>query len=241
MKLPTALSILQKKQKRLHINEDENNAKCSDNYEKLKHNAVSKEKKALVSVKKDIVDNKSSLGKLDEALQRLENSLRNGDSDSDSDSDSNSDSDRDSDTDNNPDENIETSSEFIVERDENGKVTRLVSGLENEEKIPRLPKSLLPQNQCSSSNKRSSDDLNSNDRKRRVKFALSGMEKTIVETLKNYKPASNDKLPFYCRVCTYQGSSVDDLELHRKSRRHAVAVDIERKMSFCNACRKQVS
>ena len=68
---------------------------------------------------------------------------------------------------------------------------------------------------------------------------MTGLEATVLEHLRHYKPASHEKLPFFCRVCRFKGGSVEDLERHRMSAEHASACELERKMSFCKLCRKQ--
>jgi hypothetical protein len=34
----------------------------------------------------------------------------------------------------------------------------------------------------------------------------SGLEATVMDMLRNYQPASLEKLPFYCRICRFQGA-----------------------------------
>lgn len=69
---------------------------------------------------------------------------------------------------------------------------------------------------------------------------VSGLESTIREMLKNYKPTSSyEKRPFWCRICQHQSSAMDEFNVHRSSEEHLLAVSVERKMSFCTCCRKQ--
>ncbi len=67
----------------------------------------------------------------------------------------------------------------------------------------------------------------------------SGLEQTVSEMLQNYQPASQEKRPFYCRICRYQGRNLDDLSTHKRTDLHRLAEEKERKVSFCRLCRKQ--
>ena len=72
-----------------------------------------------------------------------------------------------------------------------------------------------------------------------TKNGLSGLESTIREMLRNYQPLSGDKIPFYCRICRYQGTDLNDWNQHKLMPEHEIASEIELKMSYCKLCRKQ--
>ena len=67
----------------------------------------------------------------------------------------------------------------------------------------------------------------------------SGLEKTVMEMLRNYQPSSSEKRPFWCRVCRFQGTSAEALMAHRETKLHVVACQKERRMSFCKLCKIQ--
>jgi hypothetical protein len=67
----------------------------------------------------------------------------------------------------------------------------------------------------------------------------SGLEKTVMEMLRNYQPSSSEKRPFWCRVCRFQGESEADLMSHRESEFHVLASQKERKLSYCKLCKIQ--
>jgi hypothetical protein len=68
---------------------------------------------------------------------------------------------------------------------------------------------------------------------------IAEMEEAAKKALGFYVPRSSEKIPFFCRVCQYQGNSIEEFEKHKLSETHAVATDVEKKMSFCRICRKQ--
>jgi len=67
---------------------------------------------------------------------------------------------------------------------------------------------------------------------------VSGLEATIREMFSNYVPTSNERRPFWCRLCQFQGTDLPSFEEHRQSEQHLLAVDIEKKMAFCKLCKK---
>jgi len=69
--------------------------------------------------------------------------------------------------------------------------------------------------------------------------ATSGLSKVVDEMLRNYTATSADRRPFWCRICQYQGTDLDDLNTHRQSALHTLAVKRERKLSYCRICKKQ--
>lgn len=133
-----------------------------------------------------------------------------------------------------------------IEKNEKGQIVKILSSLEKEKIVP-LPKRYLPTKQCLFSDKGKTDFKN---QKRKLAFhdeegdykksiTKSGFEKTVQDLLQNYEPASIEKRPFYCRVCRFQGKSLDDLEYHRNSSEHRLAIDNEKKMCYCRLCKKQ--
>lgn len=103
--------------------------------------------------------------------------------------------------------------------------------------------------------KRKRDDVESFSREMELKKKEMKKQKQIERELKNknmaemeeaakkalgfYVPRSSEKIPFFCRVCQYQGTSIEEFEKHRLSQTHEVATNVEKKMSFCRICRKQ--
>jgi hypothetical protein len=55
--------------------------------------------------------------------------------------------------------------------------------------------------------------------------------------IRGYEPSEHK--PFYCRICNFQGSSVEDLAAHRSSDDHKAATDRDQKACLCKLCRKQ--
>ena len=157
----------------------------------------------------------------------------------------------------------------LIQRDSStGEVIGLTSLLSanSDYKIPRLPRSMLPTIIKSShvmtmnNNRKRPNEIidDSTNGKKLVRFknddntnddsnnnnknnnnTNDGLEKTIREMLKNYKPSSSEKRPFWCRVCQYQAVDMTDFDSHKSSQEHSLAAKIERKMTFCKLCKKQ--
>jgi hypothetical protein len=96
----------------------------------------------------------------------------------------------------------------------------------------------------------------SSDRPPKVKFAVadgrtneaesepestpqSGLDKTVLEFLLNYEPSSSSKKPLWCRICRFQGDSLEEFNDHKLSDSHTMASEKERELSYCKLCRKQ--
>jgi hypothetical protein len=75
-----------------------------------------------------------------------------------------------------------------------------------------------------------------NDRKKSV---TSGFDKTVFEFLQNYEPSSSSRKPLWCRVCKFQGGTLNEFNEHMVSSTHQEASQIEREVSYCSLCRKQ--
>lgn len=120
----------------------------------------------------------------------------------------------------------------------------VISSLKPDERIVPLPKKYLPDSHCKFADKAGQKDR-PKPKRFRIADALteasvaSGLERTIAEQLKNYEPVSMDKKPFFCRVCKFQGDSLEQLEAHKQSDSHVKAVELERKLSSCSLCKKQ--
>ena len=67
----------------------------------------------------------------------------------------------------------------------------------------------------------------------------NGLEATVIEMMKNYEPTSMHKRPFWCRVCQFQGTCLEEFNAHLHSDEHEKASKLERKMSLCKLCKKQ--
>lgn len=215
----------------------------------LRSKPISQQLRAVrASTEKPVVKSSSILS-IDEQIAALER----GDASA---SGSGSDSDYDDDDDN----GFETADSLLVAKDENGNVLKLVSLLQQQERIAPLRKDLLPGIQCSTTKKysRGRDEPAKKESKKRIKFSDessavaqgksgnekagardTGLEATVRELLRQYEPASLEKRPFYCRVCKFQGASTEELDEHRRSEYHLVATGVERKMSTCRLCRKE--
>jgi len=66
-----------------------------------------------------------------------------------------------------------------------------------------------------------------------------GLRKVVKELLVGYTPRSSEHLPFYCRVCSVQSENLETFVSHKKTEFHKIAVQEEKKASFCKLCRKQ--
>lgn len=196
---------------------------------------------------------------LDEQIALLEQSLK--DSESDLDNEDNEDNE-------DCNDNTTTNDLLIIEKDKHGNPLKIVSkGIYD--RIMPLPKKYLPDSftskssikkrknametllnseeippkirkkELSSSNNSNHAHVSSSSSSALSSSGMSGLESTIREMLRNYEPASLEKKPFYCRICRFQGTSLDELTEHRESEAHTMAVNIEQKVSFCKLCRKQ--
>lgn len=168
----------------------------------------------------------SKLLTIEEQIAKLEQEIASGSDESDDDSSSSSES---------SDDNSEQSQSLPMQGE-----TAILSSLRPEDRIAPLPAKLLPAAVCKFADKAKA-------KPKRPRYAdiltessiASGLEKTIAEQLRHYEPASWDKKPFFCRICKYQGSSVEELEQHKQTESHRKAVELERKLSSCSLCRKQ--
>lgn len=190
---------------------------------------------------KSASDGKVSILSIDEQIALLQKSVKSSSDQSSGDSDSDSGSESDDD-----EYDSESSNDGLrVERDSEGNIIRLVSSIQDKEKISPLSAEFLPAARCNTS----SYVEGGKGKKRSIRFsdegptpeqiAISGMEKTVREMLSHYEPACHDKKPFFCRVCSHQAGSMEELEEHKLSDFHAIAVKVERTRSFCKHCEKQ--
>ncbi|CAB1114401.1 unnamed protein product [Ectocarpus sp. CCAP 1310/34] len=122
---------------------------------------------------------------------------------------------------------------------ERGRATKLVSPLEAE-KIEPLPAHLLPRPGCGVHK--------DNKKKKKPSAAVGttalpgpsqGLDSAVKELLANYEARSSERVPFYCRVCKFQGDSLEALEKHKEEPLHVEAAKKERKISKCSLCKKQ--
>ena len=214
-------------------------------------NSGDAKKVTILSIDEQILRLQSSIGKRTNGNEENE-SDDTGDSDSESESESGSNSDSDKEGNSRSGYNA-----CRVERDSSGQIVRIVSSMEERERIKPLPKECLPAVRCSSGSSYVSYVEGGAERgsggghvKKKIRFfeevpktaeeiALSGMEKTIREMLTTYEPVSQDRKPFYCRVCKHQCNSLEDFEAHKLSEFHSVAVNVERKHRYCKHCEKE--
>ncbi len=92
-------------------------------------------------------------------------------------------------------------------------------------RIAPLPISLLPDPTCglssSSVKQRKKSSMGDNEGRKKLK----GLEVSVQELLSSYKPRSGERIPFWCRYCQFEGSSVKDLHQHRETEFHKVVVN----------------
>lgn len=191
-------------------------------------------------------DKKVSLLSIDEQIALLQSSIKPNDNESQSE-----DSSDDSDSMMGDDDDSSYGSDTCqVVKDADGNIVRIISSIQEREKIQPLSKEYLPAARCNTSSNTAEEGGNKTGktRKRSIRFvdeptpeqvALSGMEKTVREMLSHYEPVSQDRKPFFCRVCSHQANSMEELEEHKQTEFHAVAVKVERNRSFCKHCEKQ--
>jgi hypothetical protein len=173
---------------------------------------------------------------------------------------------------------------YIEQRDENGRLVKLVSKLDENDRIEPLPKSLLPSKKCnfvSLTGNYSKSNSNYNDySKKRVRFDRGDnddykgdksratvimnnndndendnrtsqeplvkakdvleMEESIRIMLSQYQPISTqEKVPFYCRICKIQSKDMDSFIIHKQSDYHNLATKMERNLRYCKHCDKE--
>lgn len=84
--------------------------------------------------------------------------------------------------------------------DDRRRVRKLVSPLDDY-KIEPLPAHLLPRPGCGvGSGKKSAKKA-----KKRSKVSQAGLASAVLELMDNYEARSSERVPFYCRVCKFQG------------------------------------
>ncbi|CAM9110362.1 unnamed protein product [Choristocarpus tenellus] len=106
----------------------------------------------------------------------------------------------------------------------------------SKERIEPLPSHLLPAKGCGI---RKDTKRKKPKRLKSEKPSQSGLEGAVKELLSNYEARSSERVPFYCRVCKFEGSSLEDLEAHKLEPLHQEATRKERKVSTCSLCKKQ--
>lgn len=146
---------------------------------------------------------------------------------------------------------IEVNDILKVEKDSKGNIVRLMSSVFDNDRIDPLPGEMLPSIHCTKRMAVSGKD--SKPKKSLVRFRDEKDDKdedvrerkksapplTIREYKDTYKPASLSKTPNWCRICKWTGKDVDEFEEHQNSKLHLANIEIERKASSCQICRKQ--
>lgn len=207
-------------------------------------------------------NNNVKLTSLDEQIAILERSLQSSSSSQNGSDDDNIGGSYDDDSSESVTiDDVDDESAIITEKDEFGNVIKFVSK-SNLDRIKSLPKAYLPEPPQRRKHKNDHDDDDSqNEKANRKKLkkqkkqkkdgidnkatetdpknTLNGLESTIREMLRNYQPLSGDKIPFYCRICRYQGADLIEWNQHKSTKEHELASEIELKMSYCKLCRKQ--
>ena len=163
----------------------------------------------------------------------------------------------------------EGDSESAYKKEGEGGYDNLVlSSVSVKDRIPKLPAALLPKVQCgkrtfkaaqegnfpdergdsSSLQKKSKKSVGFSDRdsssdgrgdSERRTGGGRALERQVKEILADIKTTSAERRPNWCRVCSFQGKDFAELEGHRETELHKLAVKKEREMSYCNLCKKQ--
>jgi hypothetical protein len=110
------------------------------------------------------------------------------------------------------------------------------------DRIAPLPLHYLPTGK-SKSLKVDRDQVEEPKKKRqKTKPSVSeGLRMAVKGVLDGYVARSNEKLPFYCRVCAKQHSEEREFFEHKRGAFHKAAVEMEKKASYCKLCRKQLT
>jgi hypothetical protein len=206
------------------------------------------------SVEPAVIKTENSLTKLDSLIYELEDDEKSNSEDENNSNISESEDDCE----------IQGSDELVVERDANGKIVKIASSLINET-IQPLPKEMLPvprylvtATSSESNHKRKisfEDDPEAHNKKSSKKSftnksslesstsatsSLTGLSKTVQELVDSYIPASaSEKKPFYCRICNFQGSSMEEFETHKQSDAHYQTTNRFKKALYCRMCKKE--
>lgn len=125
-------------------------------------------------------------------------------------------------------------------------VVRL-SNLSQDERIAPLPESALPKNKRRKlkgiDNALAGEENLGETKQGKGKGAgnqvSKGLQDAVKEVLSGYVARSNERIPFYCRVCAYQAKTLEDFKAHKRTDFHLAAVQAEKKATYCQACRKQ--
>lgn len=192
---------------------------------------------------------------IEEQIALLESQIQSNSDDSDSESNSDSEDDSDSDSEDDEPKNkkfksdvsinkiIEKDNDLLVEKDTEGNVLKLTSTLLVEEKIDPLSSKYLPAKTCGSTSK-----TNSNNKPRTISFAdekqsnkppVNNSLKYIESYLKSNVLKNEEKKPFFCRYCQFQGKDLDSYQDHIKNDpQHLKMMDYNRKVLCCRICKK---
>jgi len=242
----------------------------------------------------NVSNDKVSILSLDEQIRLLEQSLVNSnDDDDDDDGDDDDENEVNNNDKNDPSSddqdfikviNIKNKSQhhkvnnkisYIEQKDEQGRIVKLVSKLDETDRIQPLPKSLLPSKKCNfvslTGNYNSNSNNNNNYPKKRVRFdhhdkseimscyhgdhndddrthqepmikpkEMIEIEENIRILLSQYQPiTSQEKIPFYCRICRKQSNDMESFIFHKQSDYHNIAIKMERNMRYCKHCDKE--
>jgi len=211
------------------------------------------------AIDNDIDDIDNEIDDIDSEIKRLEAELAKSDSDDDSSSSEDDDDDQNDDSDiqyrNSRKKKIRFGETSILNKEDvrneepKGKVEAVIcTSACASDSIPHLPASTLPK--CKS--KKLKIDLQNNDndadgtknRKRKNSSSTvqsDGLRAAVMEVLGSYTPRSSERIPFYCRVCSYQSKNEIEFSEHKRTEFHKAAVEIERKKTYCKLCRKQLT
>jgi len=233
--LPIAELLRQRRAKNGATNvEDSTNDKTYDAHSKSQHAAPDG----------DDNDNDSHVEDIDEEIRRLEAELAADDDDDDDSSTGSGASDKD-------DGMVEQRQQDDNTPKDAAKVLCLSTLAQD--RIQPLPQSCLPTNKKrtlkgidSAVGTTESSDGKEKKRKRRgdnvgPPVISEGLKAAVQQVLQGYTPRSQEKIPFYCRVCAQQYANEVEFSAHKSTEFHQAAVTMERKASFCKLCRKQLT
>jgi hypothetical protein len=126
--------------------------------------------------------------------------------------------------------------------DDDGDGDKLKTPLSQDDMIPALPASCLPTIATkkiaivpeSSKKKRSKKSKDKTPAPAVVPKAVKQQE--LMNYIRGYTPSEHR--PFHCRICNFQGESLEDWNAHKQTSTHQENSDKEKKACFCRLCRK---
>jgi len=115
--------------------------------------------------------------------------------------------------------------------------------LSEEDAIPALPSSLLPSIAVKKISSITSEKKKKGPKSTEPKptpvpvIPKAVKQQELMNYIRGYTPSEHK--PFFCRLCNFQGTSVEDLGAHRQTSAHQANSVKDQKACFCRLCRKQ--